>query len=48
VKMMNGILVCGFIFAALCLLAYTVADKTKVPLGKEKKEDKPVKLIHYE
>jgi hypothetical protein len=46
--MMNGILVCGFIFAALCLLSYTVADKTKVPLGKEKKKDKPVKLIHYE
>lgn len=41
--MINGILVYGFIFAALCLLAYTVADKTKVPLGKEEKEDKSVK-----
>lgn len=35
--MFNSFLVCGFIFFALCLLACTVAEKTKLPDKKDRK-----------
>lgn len=35
--MVNGFLFCGFILLALCLLAYTVMEKTKLPDKKDRK-----------
>lgn len=45
--MFNSILVCGFIFVALCLLAYTVTEKTKEPQKRERRRNRSLKLTDY-